>query len=202
MLILTEDSKADVSEFRDKGIIVKKYPQPKVKKFDINYYKYYLYTPYFKMWKNVVYLDADIIVRKDINDLTDLRGYNVASDSKPLREQFYKDKDLDDYDLTRESFNAGVQVFNTADIIENNTHSDLINLTNKIGKNIKQPDQTIFNLYYYHTFNMIDSNYNFFGRWIDNDSMHAQSKIFHVIFGDVFAHRHYVMRAMLSITIN
>src|SRR3989344_202987 len=68
--------------FRDKGILIRKC-RPLYKKrigwAPVNHTsKFYLFTPYFKKWKQVVFLDADIIVRASLDELTKVRGFHAV----------------------------------------------------------------------------------------------------------------------------
>ena len=71
MLLAHEIPEKDLKWFRDKGILIRKCDSL-IKKLEYTYWdypsgaldKFYLFTPEFKKWKNIiVYLDADIIIR-------------------------------------------------------------------------------------------------------------------------------------------
>jgi lipopolysaccharide biosynthesis glycosyltransferase len=79
-LLLTNNlSDLDRAWFENKGIIV--YNQPLISKeaFSEKAYppllfsKFYLFTRYFKKWRKVIFLDADIIVRGSLEELATVR---------------------------------------------------------------------------------------------------------------------------------
>ena len=120
--------------------------------------KFYLFTPFFKKWNSVVYVDLDCIITRDIPTLRKRRGFFAVKslkNSKNIGHGFnITAKDLNryeslknEYDLSKRSFNAGVFSF-TTDIIQDNTFAELNMLFNKYGQMVKHQDQSIFNLYF------------------------------------------------------
>ena len=98
MLLSHEISEDDLKWFRDKGILVKKCKP--LHENAIFYYppvvldKFYLFTEEFKKWKNVVFLDADIIVKAPLERLTSIKYLEATRDINfsKLYTQFYNTK--------------------------------------------------------------------------------------------------------------
>jgi lipopolysaccharide biosynthesis glycosyltransferase len=84
MLLAHDIPEAELKWFKDRGILVKSC-QPVTDK-EILYYhpsvidKFYLFTPFFKKWDNIVYLDSDILVRASIEDLAKVKGFCAVHD--------------------------------------------------------------------------------------------------------------------------
>jgi lipopolysaccharide biosynthesis glycosyltransferase len=155
--------------FRNKGILIKKvkllYNKKIYKWPPIIFSKFYLFTPEFKKWKNIVFLDADIIVRASLDGLTKVKGFAAVQDISPLKKQFRGDEILNkevrrnlekDYNLNEPSFNSGVIVINT-EIIGENTFNRLMGLLGKY----KDCDQSILNIYFYKKWIKLPRMYNF-----------------------------------------
>ena len=68
MLLAHEIPEEQLKWFREKGILIKKckpfYDKKGRPKTVLS--KFYLFTPYFKKWRNIIYLDADVIVRASL----------------------------------------------------------------------------------------------------------------------------------------
>lgn len=151
--------------FRNKGILVKKcelidkkniYPK------SVILCKFYMFTLEFKKWKNVIYLDADMIARASLDELIKVKGFasilNHLINNK-LIDQFKTPSQIERktyiklkkrYDMNAPAFKAGVMVFNT-DIIEKNTFLKLIELFEQYRGLHKSgvEDQLILNLFFY-----------------------------------------------------
>ncbi len=152
--------------FKKKNILVKKCPpiqshwvggQPPVL-----FGKFYLFTSFFKRWENIVYLDADIIIRASLEELTDLKNFGAVKNyPKKLKKEIYKDSKCkislaDRYDLDSSGFNAGFFAFNT-NIIKEKTFYDLKNLSEKYPY-IR--DQGLLNIYFYKKWKELPIIYN------------------------------------------
>jgi lipopolysaccharide biosynthesis glycosyltransferase len=183
MLLAHEIPEGKLKWFRDKGILVKKckpladfYPAVRMGKF-------YLFTPEFKKWSNIVYLDADIIVRASLDDLTMVKGFGAVTEAwnnrlsyQIIEKKFIElekrgtdektfDKLSDElkknYQLNRQTFNSGVMAFNT-DIIKEDTFLELNNLFKKYSKISFGVDQLIFNLFFYKKWKKLFWVYNIY----------------------------------------
>ncbi|HTR81125.1 MAG TPA: glycosyltransferase [Bacteroidota bacterium] len=144
--------------FREKGILV--YECESIINEPIGIYpstvlnKLYLFTPYFKKWKTVIYLDGDIIVRTSLHELTKITGIGAAPDMGDYEINFNllkERKDLYDelcnsYDVDKTGFNSGVMAFNT-DIITPSTFSEIVSLLLKYLP-VFNGDQPLLNLYF------------------------------------------------------
>ena len=131
--------------------------------------KFYLFTEYFRQWKKVIFLDADIIVRASLDKLTLATGLSVASDmfQGTLRQQFEPRAsgrlfaELEQaYKLDIPSFNSGVLAFNT-DIITADLFPQLVELYKRFGALSLYGEQGVINLAFYGRWNRISKMYNF-----------------------------------------
>jgi len=190
MLLAYKIPEKDLKWFREKGIFIKKcrsiYSKEKIKRlyeessadrnrFSLNYFtiilcKFYLFTTYFKKWKNIVYLDSDIVVRASLNELTKVNGFGAVVDlSKKLKEQFggcdkhrtIFTKLKRNYNLKEKSFNCGVIAFNTK-IIKGDTISKLKNLLGDYNKINSFNEQSTLNLFFYKKWKKLPRIYNLF----------------------------------------
>ncbi|MDP2925795.1 MAG: glycosyltransferase [Nanoarchaeota archaeon] len=175
MLLSHEIPEKDLKWFRKKRILIKKckpiYKESEIKPtklFNPNE-RFYLFTPYFKKWKNIIYLDGDIIVEASIDKLTEIKGFYAVKDFPlPLKEQFdysIKTKNIYDnlkknYNFKINSFNDGVMAFST-DIINKNSFMELLKLTGEYQKVSNNGDQSILNLYFYKKWKELPLVYNF-----------------------------------------
>jgi alpha-N-acetylglucosamine transferase len=97
MLLAHEIPEEELKWFRDKGIFIKKC-QPLTDK-KVPYHpacvldKFYLFTPEFKKWDNIVYIDSDILVRASIKKLAEVKGFWAVCDCySSLKYHFIKRK--------------------------------------------------------------------------------------------------------------
>lgn len=173
MLFSHEIPEQELKWFRDKGILIKKcvplyhnitgeYNYPPVI-FD----KLYLFTPELKNWKNIVFLDADIIVKASLERLTKIKQLGAVQDFyfkklfsqlyDPLKNQFNNVT----YDLNVPAFNSGVIAFNT-DMIANSTFGELNLFIKNYPSDFKYPEQAVLNLYFYKKWKKLPLLYNTF----------------------------------------
>lgn len=180
MLLAHNISIEDIEWFRSKNIYVKeckplythfvgkeKYP-PVV--FDV----FYLFTAEFKKWKNIIFLDADIIVRASLDKLTTIKGFSSPHviDDK-LKYFFYDDinnKQFDKlqatYNLEKPAFNCAVMAFSTDIIGKNNIH-ELKQLYEKFQEISSGLDPTL-NLYFYKKWKRLPIAYDVTPEKIEN----------------------------------
>ena len=172
MLLSHEIPEKDLKWFRKKGILIKKCKP--LKKTDKRWAthifldKFYLFTPKFKKWNVIVYLDADIIVRGSLNELTKVNGFSAVRDinNNKISVNFEGDEEeiskLNSiYCLNKEGFNAGVLAINTR-IIKKETFDDLIKLNKKYSKISAFGDQPILNIYFQEIINFLPTRFNFY----------------------------------------
>ena len=79
MLLSYEIPEEDLQWFRDKGILIKRcepiYNQNIAHLPPVVEGKFYLFSHELKKWQNIIFLDADIIVRASLDDLTRIKGF-------------------------------------------------------------------------------------------------------------------------------
>jgi len=136
--------------------------------------KFYLFTPFFKQWDRIIFLDGDIIVRASLDDLTQSKGFNAVKmphslwwlffmtglriaifnpEQKALAQQLRKK-----YNLRTKSFNSGVMVF-SSDFIQPDTFSRLFDIYQKY-KTILYGDEPMFNLAFQYQWRPLPQAYN------------------------------------------
>jgi len=176
MLFAYKIPEKELKWFRKKGILVKKCKPLSHKDFSrwpaSTLSKFYLFTPEFKKWKNIVYLDADIIVRASLDKLTKIKGLAAFGTWKlskhflnPIHIKLEKiDRNIlnrlkKDYNLNEISFNTGVMAFST-DLIEKDTFSKLKKLFELYNKINAVAEGSIINLMFYKKWKKLPFVYN------------------------------------------
>lgn len=171
MLLAHEIPEDKLVWFKNKGILIKKckaLSKGNVGKMpSVTLSKFYLFTIEFKKWDRVVFLDADIIVRFPLEQLTKVRGFAAVKDG-PFKLDYgfiTKGKNVNikkltsNYDLNIMSFNSGVFVFST-DIIKKDSFQKLKELT-RLYKDLSiYGEQGILNLFFYKKWNNLPRVYN------------------------------------------
>jgi hypothetical protein len=175
MLLAHEIPEKELKWFRDKGILVKKckplYDQEigvKEARHPVVASKFYLFTPEFGKWKNIVFLEGDIIVRASLDELTNLHGFYATDvlDKCRFYNQFSKNnkklykKIKKKYNLRRRTFNTGVIAF-SSDIIRDNSFDKLNKLFIKYGEMSRFGEEGIINLFFYKKWKKLPQVYNF-----------------------------------------
>ncbi|MCC5917964.1 MAG: hypothetical protein JJU02_11630 [Cryomorphaceae bacterium] len=141
---------------------------------EVVYAKLYLLHPYFARWKKLVYLDTDVIVRKDIRHLLSYENFAAREETmgQKLIYQFipdlkYLSKSHKDaihslpHNLMASSFNVGVMMIPSA----NNTQSQfdhIVEMAEKMYGLAYFPEQAVFNLFYFGRWKNIPYVYNDF----------------------------------------
>ena len=132
-----------------------------------------LFSPEFKKWKKIVYMDADIIIRGSIKELTNVSTFGAVKDvyAPTLSEQLRRLLPLNDenkalvekmketFNLDARAFNAGVFSFDSK-IIRINTLKNIKLLFQKYGKLSVFGDQLILNLFFYQNCTSLPLIYN------------------------------------------
>lgn len=190
MLLAYKIPKQQLSWFAKKGILVKKC-KPLSKEIEKElpasiFLAFNLFTPEFKKWDNVIYIEGDTIVRASLDELTKIKGFAAAPDICKYNIQFQfsrigleiapysplntKDKIEKSYDkifnelkknynIKEESFNFGVMAFST-NIIKENTLNKIKELIKKYGKISVYGPQGIANLLFYKKWIKLPRVYN------------------------------------------
>ena len=178
LLTTTTTIPSDIQWFKKNGIKVVMYPLI-LKKIGISKgifsLKLSLFRIYMKKWKNVVYLDTDVIVRHPLDQLSNKIGFWAAPElvNKAIIFQFLlKDKKSwlllrsllkeigINFKPTNEAFNAGVLAFSTS-IIKNGLYQTLQKLLIKYSDICCFGDQTILNICFYNKWTKLPRIYNY-----------------------------------------
>jgi len=179
MLLAYNISQKDLRWFRDKEILVKECDAI-LTDSDNNIghaplttlCKFYLFTPEFKKWKNVVFLDGDIIARGSLDSLTEVKGFaavRILNISRTLlKGQFqYRNrrnkhlfKELESKcDLSRPAFNSGVMACST-DIIAEDDFQNIKNVLLHFKDILLISEETVLNIYFYDKWQELSQVYN------------------------------------------
>jgi lipopolysaccharide biosynthesis glycosyltransferase len=189
MLLTSGMSEKKTKWLREKGILVKKINSPVFyKELSGNSLFFFiilcLFTEEFKKWKTVIYLDADIIVKASLKELSETKSFTAAPDilNNKLAHQFSRtyvknskasiikrvkasnqkhsallNKLKEKYSFREPIFNAGVFTFNT-EMIKNDTFSKLIEIFNRYAEIITP--QGVLNLFFYKKWTKLPPVYN------------------------------------------
>ena len=166
MLLAHNIPEKELKWFLKKGIIVKRCRPldiEKTRKGDVltSYSKFYLFTEDMKKWKNIVYLDADVIVRANLDDLSKVEGFAAVLD--PVSKLCYHfDPGMWEICYLRDpAFNSGVMAFST-NLIQKDTFLKIKKLFDRCGKWSFFHDQGILNLYFHKRWKKLPIIYNVF----------------------------------------
>ncbi len=145
--------------FRKKNIVIRKI-KPITKKGSGHhpntvYSKFYLFDEHMKKWDKIIYLDTDIIVRKNITKLLKYNEFAAGKESykRTIIEQFEETNPVafrkikEKYNYFETAFNTGVMVIPTK-INSEQTKECLKKLLKRYGNITKWGDQGILNLYF------------------------------------------------------
>lgn len=174
MLLAHEVPREKLKWFKDKGIIV--YECSPLGRESVGRQghppavldKLYLFKAYFKKWRNVVFLDADIIIRASLDDLANVHGFAAPhAVTITIHDEYYAaDPVLWDefkklYFLRGHAFNTGVFAFST-DIINPDSFDVIVALYRRFGRlNICGEEGTL-NLFFRGRWRMLPMVYNMF----------------------------------------
>ncbi|MCX6773483.1 MAG: hypothetical protein NTY68_00605, partial [Candidatus Micrarchaeota archaeon] len=141
--------------------------------------KFYLFTREFKKWRNIVYLDSDILVRGSLEDLAKAKGFASTRDNTIfLLEQFilsdHEKKACDElrkgYRMEKDAFCSGMFAFST-DIIKEKTFDELKGLAERYGSVAKYREQSIINLYFCGKWHRLPDVFGILVTYIGKDLM-------------------------------
>jgi lipopolysaccharide biosynthesis glycosyltransferase len=134
--------------------------------------KFYLFTPEFRKWENIVFLDGDIVVRGSLDALTEVKGFAAARILNifrtRLKGQFRKrtkengnlfDELESRYDLNRPAFNAGMMAFNS-DMISEDDFGNLKSILFHFRDIINISEETVLNMHFYGRWQALSQVYN------------------------------------------
>jgi hypothetical protein len=115
------------------------------------YHKYHLFTPFFKQWRYVFYIDCGAKIYNNIQPILQTATPDTLlahSDAFPTYQWKLSCQFLEkiDFDLDRDYFQSTIMLFDTS-IIEDDTFQQLYELTEKYPVSTTN-DQGILNLYF------------------------------------------------------
>ena len=185
MLLAHDCTQKDTKWFEKKGIIVKHcrpiYQNQIADTPPVIISKLYLFTPEFKKWSHIIYLDADVIVRASLDRLLGVREFASVEDvfSSRLESEIVKKKKIisrgvsmpefknlmlslkKKYNLKIHNFGAGMFVLNTH-LIKNETFHEIKKIIDDYHKIAVNADQFALNLYFYKKWQKLPAVYDFY----------------------------------------
>jgi len=151
------EDKNVITEFEGRGII------PFEVAFNNPYYaKFSVFNVFFKQWNNLMYMDADFIIKGDLNNLINqineknkfLCDFEDIKLDLCLQKNEYYDSLNEKYYINKTKvFNSGCLVFNT-NLLTDTTFDEIINISidmesiNKHGTPEYGGDQPIINIFF------------------------------------------------------
>lgn len=139
--------------------------------------KFHLFTPPFRRWRRVIYMDADCLVRASIDPLAELEGFHSVLDWNPvlklqtstprmlrcrgadLSEQRRLLRRQEAYSPDAPAFCAGFFVLDTGLIVDS-TCAELVASMQKLRYMSRFGDQLVLNLHFRHTWSCLSPIYN------------------------------------------
>jgi MoaA/NifB/PqqE/SkfB family radical SAM enzyme len=200
MLLSHDIPEKELEWFTSKGILVKKcdpLPDKNLTKenyplaFDI----FCLFTPEFKKWKNIVFLNGDIIVRASLDSLTKIKGFACPKAfGDKLGTIFINETDTEqfsvlkkNYDLNVPAFNCGVMAFAT-EIITDDSYTKMIQLFETYQK-VSTGSHSTLNQFFYKKWKRLPIVYGITPKKIENltgmPSKNVRGVIIHLNHGEL-----------------
>jgi hypothetical protein len=154
--------------------------------------KFYLFTSFFKKWRKIVFLDADIIVRASLERMVANGGFLAPNATGVnLKKEFSKKRNPEifrelrrNYPLRGCSFNTGVFAFDGADI-KDDTFQKILGLYGKFGALNSYGEEGTFNLFFRRKWKMLPIVYNAYPQYMDDSygikSEHLRAVILHFV---------------------
>jgi lipopolysaccharide biosynthesis glycosyltransferase len=179
MLLACGIPEGGVQWFRDKGILVR-HCEPVLTGSEkrighaplTTLSKFYLFTPEFKKWKSILFLDGDTLVRGSLDGLAAIQGFGAVRILNVLRTtlkgSFHRRNENNRHlferlevrcDLSRPAFNSGVMAFST-DIISDEDFENLKGALIRFEEIIYISEETVLNLYFYDKWQELSQVYN------------------------------------------
>lgn len=156
MLLSYKIPEKELKWFRNKGIRIKKcsnlLSNKSKRRRSAIICKYYIFKPEFKKWKNIVFLDSDIIVRASLHKLTKAKVFSAVSDPFPKSRMFLESKKEKRIinklcSSIKKGFNSGVMAF-PSKIIKPDIFDAILNLNKKYSNLTFLIDQPALNIYF------------------------------------------------------
>jgi len=180
LLLTNKMSKSNQEWFEKRGILIKVCQWPPRVKYSgypkIVGCKLFLFHSYMKKWNKIIYLDADIIVRKPLTSLTHYRGFYASPEKGPGTFEY---EILDPITIFQKikkkilfiilnkhtkAFNSGVLVFDSA-IIDTWLFPKLYIIALIFGSLSKYGEQALLNIEFMNGFKKLPNTYNYFPKY-------------------------------------
>jgi lipopolysaccharide biosynthesis glycosyltransferase len=118
---------------------------PSVRQFTPMVFSKYECIKLLREYESVLWLDCDIIIQSNIDEVFDYQYSDMVfvSGTLPVRSQFVEK--VDNYDMETASMSAGIVVFNRNQLSDYH-YTYCLQQTEKFNKNLVMPEQGIFEL--------------------------------------------------------
>ena len=133
--------------------------------------KLYIFSPYFRKWRKLLFLDADIIIRAPLYPLLRVRGFGAAPDfgDTTIADQFLAEHRKNpivralarSIDFDRPAFNTGVLMFEPSSLKRDILSRGAL-LMQKYGRVSTYAEQASLNILFYRTWVPLSRAYNAF----------------------------------------
>ena len=139
---------------------------PNIKHYSLNTFSRYFIPEIFSNLQKVLYMDVDIIVKQDINELwnQDMNGYPIAA----VLEDFYsgnyqtlKNRIWPSYQGKDQYFNAGVMVLDIPKLQDMKFTDKTVEMTAQLYHKLSCPDQDVLNILFENNFKVLDYRFNY-----------------------------------------
>jgi lipopolysaccharide biosynthesis glycosyltransferase len=192
LLLASDISEADLTWFKEKGILIYDCPLLFDKPVGSRNYppvvlsKFYLFKEYFKQWQKIIFLDADIIVRAPFEEILTVDNFGAVRTTFALRDEFVWESWSDvkkvksAYRLNGPAFNSGFFIFNT-DLITNKTFDDLFSLHQRFEGVSVHGEEATLNLFFYKNWQELPIVYNSMPFFMDKYYRLSSSRLLAVV---------------------
>ena len=139
---------------------------PNIRHYSLNTFSRYFIPELFSNLERVLYMDVDIIVKKDIAELyyQDMENYAIAA----VLEDFYaenytilKKRIWPQYQGKDHYFNAGVLLLDVQKLTKMDFTNKTVELTIQLFHKLSCPDQDVLNILFENNFKILDYRFNY-----------------------------------------
>lgn len=139
---------------------------PNIKHYSLNTFSRYFIPDLFPQLKKVLYMDVDIIVKKDILELynQDLEGFPIGAVLEDFYEGNYttlKEKIWPQYRCKDQYFNAGVLLLDVQKLNKMKFTDKTVEMTVQLFHKLACPDQDVLNILFENNFKKLDYRFNY-----------------------------------------
>ena len=139
---------------------------PNIRHYSLNTFSRYFIPELFSDLKRVLYMDVDIIAKKDIAELyyQNMEKYPIAAVLEDFYEGNYKTlktRIWPSYEGKDQYFNAGIILFDIPKLRNLEFTKKTIQLTTQLYHKLSCPDQDVLNILFENNFKVLDYRFNY-----------------------------------------